>query len=209
MARFDRPGGFLRLFDRPEEGPLVLRPAVIEYLATGNVSDRPGMTFFHGAADKPSGPLLIQRETADHLDAAFCSPEKLCVLLSGPAGGGKRFQIEHLFARQKADCVIADASGDDALEKARDAALAADLMGAYLCLRRLDGDGEDPPPQDRMEALEGLELLQNKRFFLSRTPLRGGMRTLALELELPEVTEEERLAAQIMRDNGNSMDITA
>lgn len=192
MARFDRPGGFLRLFDHPEQGPLALRPSVIEYLSTGTVSDRPGRTFFRGATQKPSGPLLIHHETAKQLDAALESPDKLCVLLSGPEGGGKRFQIEHLFARHEQDCVFADVSGEDAVEKAREAALAADLTGAYLCLRRLDGDGDAPPDAARMEALEHLELLRDKRFFLSRTPLRGYLRTLSVELELPPVTEEER-----------------
>lgn len=188
MARFNRPGGFLRLFEHPERGALVLRPAVIEYLSTGTVSDRPGRTFFHGATQTPANPLLIHHETARRLDAAFTSPDSLCVLLSGAEGSGKRFQIEHLFSRQKKDCVFADISGEDALEKAEEAALAADLTGAYLCLRCLD-DGDAA----HIDALETLELLRDKRFFLSRNPLHGRMKTLSVELEIPPVTEEERL----------------
>ena len=189
MARFNRPGGFLRLFEHPERGALVLRPAVMEYLSTGTVSDRPGRTFFRGATQTPSAPLLIHHETARRLDAAFTSPDRLCILLSGAEGSGKRFQIEHLFSRQKKDCVFADVSGEDALEKAQEAALAADLTGAYLCLRCLDDDGDAA----RMDALETLELLRDKRFFLSRNPLHGRMKTLSVELEIPPVTEEERL----------------
>ncbi|MBR3570309.1 MAG: hypothetical protein IKN96_05850, partial [Oscillibacter sp.] len=192
MARFSRPGGFLRLFERSEQGALVLRPAVIEYLSAGTVSDRPGRVFFRGATQTPSGPLLVHQETARQLDAAFASPDRLSVLLSGAAGSGKRFQIEHLFARQKQDCVFADVSGENALQKAEEAALAADLTGACLCLRRLDGDGETPPDAARMEALESLELLRGKRFFLSRNPIRGCLRGLAVELEIPSPEEEER-----------------
>ena len=193
MARFNRPGGFLRLFESQGQNGLALRPAVIEYLSAGTVSDRPGRTLFRGATQTPSGPLLIHHETARQLDAAFKSPDRLCVLLSGAEGSGKRFQIEHLFARQKQDCVFADISGADALEKAEEAALAADLTGAYLCLRRLDGGGETVPDASRMEALETLELSRDKRFFLSRNPIRGCLRTLAVELEIPTVTEEERV----------------
>ena len=96
------------------------------------------------------------------------------MLLSGRAGSGKRFQVEHLMARHQARCVFADLEGEDWREQAEQAALEANLTGACLCLYHLDRQSEsgDPaaPGGEMMEFLSGLEVFAPVRFFLSRLP---------------------------------------
>lgn len=198
ISRF-HGGGFVRLFDGAEleKGLLVLRREVVEFLANGTLRDCGTYRLFDGGARSSLEPLAIQEDIARQLDAAFRYPGQCCIRLSGPQGGGKRFQIEHLCARQRVRCVFSDLEGDNWREAAQGAALAADLTDAYLCLYHLDRKDETgqavPPPQSMMEELERLELHRDKRFFLSRlsSPLR--LRTLTVELELPQASESERL----------------
>lgn len=197
MSRFSGEGGLTRLYDRAEldKGMLVLRREVVEYLAGGAFRERGGVRLSGGA---PERPLIIQQDVARRLDAAFAYPGRCCIRLSGPQGGGKRFQIEHLMARQRARCVFADLEGDGWRETARTAALAADLADAYLCLYHLDRRDETgqsvPPPPAMLEELERLELRRDKRFFLSTLPSPTRLQTLTVELELPPANETERLA---------------
>lgn len=198
ISRF-QSGGFTRLFDAAErsKGLLVLRREVVEFLANGTLRDCDAFRLFDGAAGVRPDPLIIQQDVARRLDAAFLYPERCCIRLCGPEGSGKRFQIEHLFARQHARCVFSDLEGDDWKETAQSASLAADLTDACLCLYHLDRKDETgqcvPPPQSMLEELERLELHRDKRFFLSRlsTPMR--LQTLTVELELPQTSETERL----------------
>ncbi len=198
ISRF-RGGGFVRLFDSAEldRGLLVLRREVVEFLANGTLRDCDAFRFFDGAGRTRLDPLVIQEDIARQLDAAFLYPGACCIRLSGPQGGGKRFQIEHLMARQRARCVFSDLEGDDWREAAKSACLAADLTDAFLCLYHLDRKDETgqtvPPPQSMLEELERLELHREKRFFLSclASPMR--LRTLTVELELLRANETERL----------------
>ncbi len=198
ISRF-RGGGFTRLFDRSEldKGLLVLRREVVEFLANGTLTDSDAYCVFDGSARNSIDPLSIQEGTARQLDAAFTYPGQCCIRLSGPRGGGKRFQVQHLMSRQRARCVFADLDGDQWRETARSASLAADLVDAYLCLYHLDRKDETgqsvAPPQPMLEELERLELHRDKRFFLSclASPMR--LRTLTVELELPPADESERL----------------
>ncbi|MBE7002743.1 MAG: ATP-binding protein [Ruminococcaceae bacterium] len=198
MSRF-HGGGFVRLFDRQEldKGLLVLRSEVVEFLANGTLRDSGAFRLFDGGARERLDPLSIQENVARQLDAAFTYHERCCVRLSGPSGGGKRFQIEHLMARQRARCVFADLEGDDWREAAQRASLAADLTDSYLCLYHLDRKDETgqsvPPPQSMLEELERLELRRDKRFFLSRLASPMRLRTLTVELELPQANETDRL----------------
>ena len=200
VSRFSRKNSFTRLF-RPEqlaEGAMVLRETAVEFLSTGTVADRPGRTLFDGGVRRPDGPLAVQMETARRLDRVFAGPEERCICLSGPDGGGKRFQVEHLMGRSRDRCVFADLEGENWRELAEEAALAANLTGACLCLyhlERRDEAGNVTAPEQRLvETLAGLELVRSKRFLLSRLPLRARLSTLVVELELPPVTEGERLA---------------
>jgi len=198
MSRF-HGGGFVRLFDAAEleKGLLVLRREVVEFLANGTLRDCGAFRLFDGGAGVRLDPLAIQETVARQLDAAFCYPEPCCVRLSGPKGGGKRFQIEHLMARQRARCVFSDLEGEHWREASQSASLAADLTDAYLCLYHLDRKDETgqsvPPPQAMLEELERLEVRRDKRFFLSQLPSPMRLQTLTVELELPRADESERL----------------
>lgn len=198
ISRF-RGGGFVRLFERAEldKGLLVLRREVVEFLANGTLRDCAVFRVFDGGTPGRLDPLAVQEDIARRLDAAFVYPGACCIRLSGPQGGGKRFQIEHLCARQRARCVFADLEGDDWRETAQCASLAADLTDAYLCLYHLDRKDETgqlaAPPQAMLEELERLELRRDKRFFLSRLSSPMRLRTLTVELELPQASESERL----------------
>ena len=200
LSRFTRKNSFTRLFrpDRLAEGLLVLRDTAVEFLSTGTIAGRPGRTLFDGGTARPDGPLAVQGELARQLDQLFAGPEERCICLNGPAGGGKRFQVEHLMGRSREKCVFADLEGEDWQETAEEAALAANLTGAYLCLCRLDRRDEAGDPvragQRMVETLTALELGRNKRFLLSRLPLRARLSQLTVELEVPAVSEEERLA---------------
>lgn len=196
---FYRPSPFLSLFnwEQLREGQLVLEETVVQFLGGGEVPDREGRTTFDGAADQPSGPLVVQEECARQLDCAMTDERPCCVLLSGGEGSGKRFQVEHLMARHQSACVFADLEGQDWRERAEEAALVANLMGACLCLYHLDRQGENgdftPPDRGMMDVLSGLTLFRNKRFLLSRTPARVEREMLTVEVRLPELSEEERL----------------
>ena len=199
ISRFHGSVGFVRLFERSEldKGLLVLRREVVEFLANGTLADCAAFRVFDGGDPGRIDPLTIQEDAARQLDAALVYPGQCCIRLSGPQGGGKRFQIEHLMARQRARCVFADLTGDDWRETARSAALAADLTDAYLCLYHLDRKDETgqsvPPPQNMLEELERLELHRDKRFFLSRLSSPMRLQMLTVELELPQANETERL----------------
>ena len=198
-ARFFRRDTFTALFSRDAllEGGLVLRDMVTVFLSTGSTPDQPERTLFDPRRNPPSRPLVIHGETARQLDRILDDPAESCVLLNGPAGAGKRFQIEHLCARRGERCVFADLAGDGWEACAEEAALCARLEDAWLCLYHLDRQdsaGDAVPPDDAMAAaLERLETGKLKRFFLSRLPLRTRLRTLEIAVELSLPTERERV----------------
>ena len=198
MSRF-QGGGFVRLFRQSEleRGLLVLRREVVEFLANGTLRDCAEFRVFDGASNVRLDPLAIQEHVARRLDAAFAYPGQCCIRLSGPQGCGKRFQLEHLFARQRMRCVFSDLTGDDWRERAQSAAVAADLTDACLCLYHLDRKDETgqavPPPQAMLEELERLEMHRDKRFFLSERASPMRLRMLTVELEIPQASESERL----------------
>lgn len=199
LARFTRQGRFSRLFEREAlaRGELVLHPLTLEYLSGGTIADRQGMTVFDGAVRRPDGPLIVQGDAARRLDRMM--EEQLpCVLcLSGGAGSGKRFQIEHLLARQKKRGIFADLEGEGWRERAGQAALAACLLDAYLCFYHLDRENEAgdriAAPQQMVDVLCGMETGKDRLFLLSRLPVRARVQQLTVDLELPPLTESERL----------------
>lgn len=200
LARFARRDIFTSLFD-PEElqrGQLVLSPVVLEYLSTGTVAPLPGMRLFDGSREEPAGPLVIGQETARQLDLLFREPGERAICLTGGPGAGKAFQVEHLMARTGQSCLFLSLDTPEPEQRMREGVLAARLTGACLCCRHLeqeDSEGKlQPPAQRLLESILTLEPAQEKIFFLSQLPIRARLRRLTVELEIPETTEEERMA---------------
>ena len=199
LGRFARQDGFLRLFQAEalSRGTLILRDVVAEFLSTGTISHRPGREIFDGAALTARRPMVVHGAIARQLDAVLEDTAQSCVLLTGPAGGGKRFQVEHLMARRQARCVFADLEGEEWRTAAEDAALTALLTDAYLCLYHLDRRDETgdpiPPGGGMMTVLEDLVWGKPVRFFLSQIPIKARLSTLEVEIDIPPLTEEERV----------------
>ena len=205
LGRFARQDGFLRLFQAEalSRGALILRDVVAEFLSTGTISHRPGREIFDGAALTARRPMVVHGAIARQLDAVLEDTAQSCVLLTGPAGGGKRFQVEHLMARRQARCVFADLEGEEWRTAAEDAALTALLTDAYLCLYHLDRRDETgdpiPPGGGMMAVLEDLVWGKPVRFFLSQIPIKARLSTLEVEIDIPPLTEEERV--KLFRDS--------
>ena len=200
LSRFSRRDTFTGLFEGEKlaAGQLALRPSVLEFLSTGTVAPLPGLRLFDGAAEQPKGPLVIGQELARRLDLLFREPGEQVICLSGSPGAGKRFQVEHLMARSKKRCVFALLDCDQPEERAREGALIARLTGACLCcahMDRLDSDGKEQPPEEKLlQTILELDLPGEKLFFLSHQPIRAQLNRLSVELEVPDTTEEERMA---------------
>lgn len=195
-----RPG-FTELFE-PEpllqKGNLRLRALTLEFLATGTVADRGGLSLFHGDTDKPDEPLDIHGDTAARLDALMADAASCAVVLTGEPGTGRHHQLRHLMVRRGERCVFAELLDSDWEDAAAEAALAARLTGSRLCFSGLErkGDGGDglPPEPELMRRLEALGAWNDKRFYLCRFPIREGIDGFSVELELPRPNEQERLA---------------
>lgn len=200
LSRFSRRDVFTGLFepDRLAAGQLVLRASVLEFLSTGTVAPLPGVRIFDGASDEPDGPLVTGQETARRLDVLFGEPGERVICLSGGPGTGKRFQVEHLMARSGQRCVFASLDCDRPEERAAEGVLIARLTGACLCvshLEKLDGEGKLLPPEERLlQTILDLEPAHEKLFILSQLPVRARLGRLSVELELPDATEDERIA---------------
>ena len=199
LSRFSRRDRFTELFDRERllAGQLVLHPTVLEFLSTGSVAPLPGLRLFDGTVEKPEGPLVIGQELARRLDMLFQEPGERIICLSGSSGVGKRFQVEHLMARNRQRCIFVELDGERPEERAREGILAARLTGACLCfghMERRDADGKLLPPEGRLpQEILKLEPSHEKVFFLSQLPVRTPFRRLAVELDIPDPTEEERI----------------
>lgn len=200
LSRFARRDTFTSLFDRERlsSGQLVLSPTVLEFLSTGTVAPLPGLRLFDGASQQPSGPLVIGPEAARRLDALFQEPGRRAICLTGGPGSGKRFQVEHLMARTGQRCVFLSLDCEQPEERAREGVLAARLTGACLCcghMEQQDAEGKLLPAQEKLlQAILDLEPAHEKLFFLSQLPIRARLHWLTVELELPDTTEDERIA---------------
>lgn len=199
LARFSRRDGFTGLFERERlaAGQLVLRQSALEFLSTGTVAPLPGLRLFDGGAEKPAGPLIIGQELARRLDVLFQEPGERIICLTGGPGVGKGFQVEHLMARSRQRCVFARLDCPSPEERAREAALIARLTGACLCFSHMDRRDEEgkllPPEEGLLQTILELELVHEKVFLLSQLPIRAKFRRLAVELDVPDPTEEERI----------------
>ena len=199
LSRFARRDSFTELFEeeRLAQGQLVLKRVVLEFLSTGRVAPLPGLRPFDGGEDRPAGPLVVGLELARRLERTFAEPGERALALTGGPGSGKTFQVEHLMARTGRRCVFVDLDCKERLERARQGALTARLSGAHLCFSHLDGrDAEGrllPPEEGLVRELLELELPQEKVFLLSQLPIRTRSRRLVAELEIPPLTEDERI----------------
>ena len=200
LSRFARRDPFTGLFDRERlsAGQLVLCPAVLEFLSTGTVAPLPGLRLFDGASEQPSGPLVIDQQVARRLETLFQEPGQRVICLTGGPGAGKRFQVEHLMARTRQRCVFLSLDCDCPEERVREGVLVARLTGACLCCSHMegrDGDGKLLPPEEKLlQSILDLEPAHEKLFLLSQLPIRARLRRLTVELELPDTTEDERIA---------------
>lgn len=199
LSRFARRDVFTSLFDpeRLAAGQLVLCPTVLEFLSTGTVAPLPGLRLFDGAVERPSGPLVIGRQAERRLDLLFREPGERVICITGGAGMGKRFQVEHLMARTGQRCVFLSLDCDRPQDRVREGVLAARLTGACLCCGHMesrDGEGKLLPADERLiQSILDLEPAHEKIFLLSQLPIRVRLGRLAVELELPDTTEDERI----------------
>ncbi len=200
LARFARRDIFTSLFDPDglREGQLILSPVVLEFLSTGTVAPLPGLRLFDGSREAPSAPLVIGRETARQLALLFQEPGERAICLTGGPGSGKHLQVEHLMAGTGQACLFLSLDTPEPEQRVREGVLAARLTGACLCCAHMeqeDSDGKlQPPAQRLLEQILDLEPAHEKLFFLSQLPIRARLRRLMVELEIPETTEEERMA---------------
>ena len=200
LSRFARRDRFTSLFDRERllEGQLILHPVVREFLSTGTVAPMPGLRLFDGEKERPSGPLVTGQETARRLDLLYGEPGERVICLTGGPGTGKRFQVEHLMARSGQRCVFVSLDCERPEERAAEGVLAARLTGACLCfghMERLDAEGKRLPAEERLlQEILDQEPAHEKIFLLSQLPIRARLSRLTVELEVPDPTEDDRIA---------------
>lgn len=190
------PGKELFEPDALAQGMLVLRPMVLSYLSTGHVETLPGMVYFDGAIQRPSSPLLVQHTVANWLDMQIREQDCGVVCLSGASGSGKRFQIEHLFSRHQARGIFWTFDQQEWRTQAEQAALAARLQGAYLCICRLETRTENGEriavETDILQALSRLDIGKRPLFWLSERPIHIQLPHFVTQ-HIPELTEQERM----------------
>ena len=190
------PGSvFGSLFDAETQGTqLRLRRETLDFLCGNMAAVRSGMRLFTG---RPEGMLQTRFETARALDGAMHTGQKRMILLSGPAGCGKCYQIEHLCSRRGAECVFADMDMlDHSPAAVQDAAFLARLYGAYLCLYHLDGRDADgstaPPPAMMLEAIRRLPVEKDAIFLLSQNAIHPNFGMLCIDVVMERSTENQR-----------------
>lgn len=179
--------------DAPEN-QLRLRREVIDFLSGSAPALRGGMRLFSG---RPAGMLQTRFETARALDNAMNTGEKRIVLLSGPVGCGKQYQIEHLCSRRGESCLFADMDMlEHRADAVMDAAFLARLYGAYLCLYHLDGTDEEgdpaPPPPMMIEAIHQIPVEKDAMFLLSQKAIHPGYGVLCVDVVMEKSTENQR-----------------
>ena len=199
LSRFSCIDLFTGLFEpkRLEEGELVLRHVVLEYLTVGTISATGSIRLFDGSRQSPDGQLITGQSFAGRLDLVYKEPGDCAICISGAPGYGKRFQIEHLMHRHQEKCIFADLSEENADGLAKEAVLAARLTGSSVCffhMEETDGEGRVLPPLEKrlrtiLEDTAGI----GKTFLLSETPIRAQLPVLAVDMEIPATTEEERI----------------
>lgn len=199
LSRFNRRDRFTGLLDRERlaAGQLVLRTAVLEFLSSGSVAPLPGIRVFDGASERPDHPLVIGQETARRLDLLFGEPGERVICLSGGAGAGKRFQVEHLIARNRSKCVFVDLDCEQKTQRAQEGVLIARLTQANLCFGHIetkDSEGKLLPADERLlQEILDMEPACEKIIILSQLPIRSQLHRMTVALDIPNTTEDERI----------------
>jgi len=195
LSQFSKTTVFGSLFDRSaQEGVLLVRQEVLDYLTGNPPMIGSGMRLFSGT---PDAIMQTRFETAKALDVAMNTGEKRAILLSGPAGCGKCFQIQHLCTRRGEACLFADMDAlDHSPAAVADAAFLARLFGAYLCLYHLDGQTQDGnitvPPALMIDAVRHLHITKDALFLLSRQAIHPSLGILAVDVVMEPTTENQR-----------------
>jgi SpoVK/Ycf46/Vps4 family AAA+-type ATPase len=205
ISVFARRERFASLFDAAslENGLLLLRSFVTEYLSGGDVSLPGGVTLFDGDVDSPGCELITGRDIAARLDAVMRSDwgeGGVALRVSGPEGSGKRFQIKHLMARLREKCVFADISAAvDIPALVETAGFLSRLFGAYLCFYCPDAPETEAGEAARREtavtdALSRLDAYRRELFILTMKPLRRDFGRVCVDIELAPTDSDGRLA---------------
>jgi len=195
LPEFSAGKVFGSLFDHSaQDGLLVLRREVLEYLSGNEPAIINGIQLFSG---RPDGMMQTRFETARALDNAMNTGEKRAILLSGPAGCGKRFQIQHLCSRRGEKCVFADMDAlDHSPQAVADAAFLARLFGAYLCIYHLDSTtaegGIGVPPALMIDAIRRIHPVKDAVFLLSQQAIHPSLGILAVDIVMEPCTENQR-----------------
>ena len=199
-AAFARESLFNSLFQREAllEGNLQLKPMVLAFLSAGSLESGNGLRIFDGAEETPADPLVIGRDLATALDGAMAGGPQ-AIAITGPEGSGRRFQIQHLMARQKAKCLFADMETLEHRPKAvEEAVLAARLLDAYVCFHGLDTTGPEgevePASPALTEAIAQADISREPVFLLSKRRIPRPVRPATVEFSIPAPKESERLA---------------
>ena len=198
-AKFSRPGLFTSLFQREAlaEGTLKLQPVVLEYLSAGTVAPRHGLKLFDGASQQPEAPLVVGEALAAELEGFFDTAQ--AVALMGPAGAGRRFLVRQAMAHRGQKCLFADVgAAENRVQAVEQAALAARLLDAYLCLSGLEGknaEGElEAASPELLQAIEEADPGREPLVLAVQKRLPRPVRPVTAELEVPRPEEGERLA---------------
>ena len=196
IPAFSAPRPFAALFD-PEAlllGNLRLRSVVAGFLANGEIRTTCGK-LFDGARDKPPGSIVIRQTIADELDRALSSSSKEnAVVLCGPPGSGRRFQLKHLMARQNKKCLFVDAKAAGVAGIA-EAALAVRLANARLCFFNLESRLEDGDTENSPELLQAITDLEFDAdiFLVCEKPVHFDMNRMTTALDFAPLEASERL----------------
>ncbi len=198
-AQFSRPSLFTSLFQREAlaEGTLKLQPVVLEYLSAGTIAPKHGFKLFDGASQQPEAPLVVGRALESELEGFLDTAQ--AVVLMGPEGTGRRFLVRHLMARQRQKCLFADVGAAESRTQAvEQAALAARLLDAYLCLSGLESknaEGElESASSELIQAIEEADSGRPPLFLVAQKRLLRPVRPVTADLEVPRPEEGERLA---------------
>lgn len=199
LARFSRRDVFTGMLDweKLAAGQLVLHSTVLEFLSTGTVAPLPGVRLFDGEIQRPDHPLVVGQDTARRLELLLSEPGERVICVTGAPGSGKRFQTEHLMARLRRRCVFVELDCEQKRERAREGVLVARLTGAIPCFSHMetqDGEGKLlPADEGLLREILDMGPAGDPVLFLAQLPIRARFRRLAVDVELPDPTEGDRI----------------
>lgn len=204
---------FAGLFMRDEllRGELRLCGDVVEYLSSGKISEKPGITLFDGLYDGGAHKeiLSVQLDIAKRLDALYEDSdggERTAVELIGDEGCGKSFQIRQLMFRKSDKCVFADAAALDYDPAKLDRAVfIAELTDSFICFEgfsktdktRISSDEPDIQSSDddkkALAYIESVKLANPVFFICCEESPHSSFGGIVVEIPLPALDCDERM----------------